>query len=579
MTVKIYRPEEIKDANLVSSTLPEPDASRGEVEWQGASFASYSRTYRLDSYGTNIIRSGQIGIFVSNDNGSSYSNPFTSHTYGCCVDREDPNVMYFTTSSAVYKSTDGGANFSLLTTPSVTGGLRSVSSIGSRVVVVGGIGVCLVSNDYGSSFSLISIGAESTLITDVDINDVYTLACDRLGNVYYSYDNHSSWTKIETGFTGELYSVAHHNGRSFISGEKGFLSVSTDAGRTWTTITTHLPYSKSILEVATSESGYLCIPGRVSGALVSTDLGATWIEINGGADQAAGIVTINDECVFSDVYLSGGHITRYPIYRFGDERIQASRKYQCLVAFNQDSPVDGATGDASATWIDMGPTNRWAMFDGEINTKSRSASGHTVNLTPSYLFDSVSVFGCKNVTEVRLTVRNSANAIIFQRNEDMNDLIAALEWQQDPLNPDLFSEVTIDGIPTAAGAKIELQFIGNNIEVGLVTYGLSREIGESLSGLSQNYFDYSKVEYNDFGRLIYLERPIVKLNTYNILVEREKTRSVDRLINSYRGQNLVWSGSTGNGENLVTYGRAQRSPLVYEYPNINELEITVRGSI
>jgi photosystem II stability/assembly factor-like uncharacterized protein len=588
MTLKAVDPIDITEAVLTASDIPEPDTASGEVEWEDASFvdlfSSYSVTHRLDSYGTNIIRSGKNGIFVSNDNGISYSNPFTSLTYGCCVDREDHNVMYFTTASAVYKSTDGGANFSLLTIPSVRGILWAVSSMGSRVVVVGGVGVCLVSNDSGSSFSLVSIGAESTKLTDVDINNVYTLACDIHGNVYYSYDNHSSWTKIATGYTGELYSVAHHNGYSFISGQKGFLSVSTDAGTTWTTITTHLPYSKHIYEIATSESGYLCIPGRVSGALVSTDLGATWIEMNGGADQAAGIVTINDECVLSDGYLLGGHISRYPIYRVGDKRIQASqhRKYQCLVAFNQDSPMDGATKDASATWIDIGPTNKWAMFDDKTTTQTIGGAQWSVEFETDRYVDTLAVIGSAGLSSCLIQAWDASESLIYSESITPMDT-AAIIGPFANASDDFFYKPSfyVDDLDSQGKPfRINLTFNADtSSSVGAVVFGAAIELGDCISGTRNEKLDYSRQEYDEFGELTYIERPVVNLSYFNVLSDKYLSGVISRFFDFIRKKNTLWIANVGDSQEIITYGRIQQDPLTFDMPTKINYNVTVRGSI
>ena len=569
MTVKIYRPEEIKDANLASSTLPEPDSSRGEVEWQAYDDKIYKGEINPPPHGQMIdtIYVDGFGIFIL----QGFQNDIKLYRYKI----SDLSLMSI---NDIPKATGFDRN----------GAGLSLSRIGENDATIH-IGVY----DRSTSNNSVRVGLVRFIIKK-DLSGWFLSSGSRfVGGSAYSNTPPGSAFRVKTNGQIEASELVIVKKSMFLGSQTVDLISAADAIIATTANTyADVCITKSNRIYARDNASQIFFEGKFY--FYAYELDTSLIEIRrfmlpriDGALSSPRLSVVDGDITYSTYSSVDGinwqvydlDMINIGSYKIGDEVIvkNTHKVYRAIknaiFTYPPDNSQDG--GD----WIEVSPTNRWAMFDGEINTKSRSANGHTVNLTPSYLFDSVSVFGCKNVTEVRLTVRNSANAIIFQRNEDMNDLIAALEWQQDPLNPDLFSEVTIDGIPTAAGAKIELQFIGSNIEVGLVRYGLSREIGESLSGLSQNYFDYSKVEYNDFGKLIYQERPIVKLNTYNILVEREKTRSVDRLINSYRGQNLVWSGSTGNGETLVTYGRSQRSPLVYEYPNINELEITVRGSI
>ncbi len=570
MTVKIYRPEEIKDANLVSSTLPEPDASRGEVEWQGyadkifrwtkspkPSGSIIDCTY-AEGYGVYVLHGFENDIRLSRYNLSGgleheFQVPNLAgndrNAGGLSITRLTDSTARLHIGIYDFKTSEPNAEtyyVSIMRYNVSKSNPSSLSPAGVRSIPHAEY----TGSTYGTQFKIKTDGLEGeTVIVKKD----FFLAGDREIKIFDTQDEVTA--TIESN--AYLSVLPSEDGKIYALGSS---PIGFGSDRRF-----QLFELNRNLGVVRSFTG-LALDGQWSNPTLSA-FGVSLSHSTSPSFGAIEMQAFDNNGINIGSYKSGDNV----IVKDTHKRYQAIKN--AIFSYPPDNSQDG--GD----WIELGPTNRWGMLDGEINTKSRSANGHTINLTPNYLFDSISIFGCKNVTEIKVTVRNSANAVIFQKDEDMTDLIAALEWQQDPLNPDLFSEVTIDGIPTAAGAKIELQFIGSNIEVGLVRYGLSREVGESVTGLSQNYFDYSKVEYNDFGRLIYQERPIVKLNTYKILVQREKTRSVDRLINSYRGQNVVWSGSSGNGEKLVTYGRAQRSPLTYDYPTINQLEITVRGSI
>jgi len=59
--------------------------------------------------------------------------------------------------------------------------------------------------------------------------------------------------------------------------------------------------------------------------------------------------------------------------------------YQCLVEHTSESgkdpstsPTDGTTGNA--LWLDLGSTNRWAMFDGKTRNKSEDTSDIVIAL-------------------------------------------------------------------------------------------------------------------------------------------------------------------------------------------------------
>ena len=73
-------------------------------------------------------------------------------------------------------------------------------------------------------------------------------------------------------------------------------------------------------------------------------------------------------------------------YAVGDRCILTAthRVYENLIAgINATSPELALTG-ATPRWLDYGPTNRWARFDGIVNTASTDTTTFTYVLTPGF---------------------------------------------------------------------------------------------------------------------------------------------------------------------------------------------------
>ena len=72
-------------------------------------------------------------------------------------------------------------------------------------------------------------------------------------------------------------------------------------------------------------------------------------------------------------------------------KAQVHRKYESLVASNVGhAPLQDAVG---AYWADVGPSNRWAMFDLLRNTGTMQASPLTVVITPGQRVDALALVG------------------------------------------------------------------------------------------------------------------------------------------------------------------------------------------
>ena len=94
-------------------------------------------------------------------------------------------------------------------------------------------------------------------------------------------------------------------------------------------------------------------------------------------------------------------------YSVGNRVIRTSthRIYERMVA--------GTTATApeldSVNWIDIAPTNRWAMFDGEVSTQTALASPLTVVIKPG-LVNGLALFGLAGTTLV-VTVRDEPRLV------------------------------------------------------------------------------------------------------------------------------------------------------------------------
>ena len=83
-------------------------------------------------------------------------------------------------------------------------------------------------------------------------------------------------------------------------------------------------------------------------------------------------------------------------YAVGAEviRVETHRKYECQVA-----GVDSTAPELNKTkWLDVGPPNKWAMFDNLRSQQTRKLGGMEVSITPGKRIDSLALLGLEAKT-------------------------------------------------------------------------------------------------------------------------------------------------------------------------------------
>lgn len=87
------------------------------------------------------------------------------------------------------------------------------------------------------------------------------------------------------------------------------------------------------------------------------------------------------------------------------------RVYKSLVLQTASNPLPVWPATSTAFWIDVGPTNKWAMFDTIRNTRTISPSTMTIVVTPGIRVNSFAVMGMRNVSTLHLTAKSPANVL------------------------------------------------------------------------------------------------------------------------------------------------------------------------
>jgi len=229
---------------------------------------------------------------------------------------------------------------------------------------------------------------------------------------------------------------------------------------------------------------------------------------------------------------------------------------------------DPATDDG--WWIDIGPTNRWAMFDLLRNTGTTTASPLTVSLTPGQRVDSIGVVGMVADT-VSVTVSVAGNTV-YTASADLlkrptsgwyDYFFGAFRYQQEFARFDL---------PPYTGAVITITLTraNGNVTCGGVVVGPSVYLGRTLHEAESDALNFSKIDRDDFGTATLVPRRSVPRTVQSL---RCKKSDVDRILQLRDDLNAVpalWSGlddqDSGYFSALLIVGVYKRFTITMDQP-------------
>ena len=519
-------------------------------------------------------------------NGSWVQNQLSLKTR--CVSASSGNVIVVGDGGAVFQSINYGDSFFSVTPPTsdnllycaITGYFMMVALTNGVYVKIGGGGWAFVaqagitdisasenvavSSNFGSGEVKISNGSPwSTWISTqekppippekIAIEGSVIVCAGKISDsVAISVDFGASWELIKVNFAGAI-----QQGKPVI--RNGIIILTLGGG-------------------ASYAGGYTLSNGERAQALISNDYGKSWAAFNGAppsdTTQYTTSAAIGDNSVFVNVN-KAGVISSHSLLvtKIGDEVVdQAShKKYKSTIKYNFDNKGVGAS-KIPPTWIEVGSSNKYAMFDQSTNQKSFfGTSTKSVTLNNVGLSNTLGLFAISGINSATITVKNQGGTTLYTETKSTDDPSGAFA---DLKLTDLLFEY-----PPFDDTDITISFTGTDMEVGGIATGLAEQIGTAVAGTSLGDTDYSTLEYDEFGNVKYIERPIVPYHNFQTDVEKRFSIAVARKIQSVRGINAVWIADIGEPEKLVALGRCERSPITYDNPSLVSYSIKVKGSV
>lgn len=530
MTLKVVEPINITEAALTASDIPEPDAASGEVEWIPDRFSGFL---------------------------------FTNKTY------QDQGF--------VHAVKVGGVLYALET----------------KEVNIGSNGVIHKYDNNGNHAGSFSVdGAIKSFGVSEDLNRLVGVDPANGTVIEYNLSTESFIRSISiAGDVSTPRGITYGDGSYFVLDSTEQKIARFDSNFTFQSRDTVLDdATDSIWSLQFLTGGFCSYVNSLTGELKAARIGSSDIKWRIPTSEAAG----SNFSIFGHYYSGGNPLvlnytedTAYlyvdgiydGLYKPSDRVIKSSthKLYQCLIATGQD-PEEGATGDAAATWIVAGPTNKWAMFDDQNSTITKSSGLFSVELESSDYIMAYGVTGSSGLTSVRCQVYDSGNNLIYDDTQSAFDNVGA-PGDFIYASEDVFYKKKLyqTDIPPTENFKAVFTFNGSDIEIGNLTIGPAIELGPCLTDSKNESLDLSEQKFDDFGNETYTERPIITFATYETISSIESSNIINRFLNVIRRKGCLWIGEVGYNQSIVTFGRIERDPIPYTMPTEIRYTIRVRG--
>lgn len=576
MSVSIVDP--VDASGSFFSTISEPDLSVGEVEWLDPNTTPQYGSHGITSYAA--VNGNDGFIYCVGSGGTVLKiNPITKtmSTFGAFSNTyhgaafSDGDIYCVGYEASVLKINI--ATQSVTTFGTYTGFYyAAVESKNGNIYCIGTSGVVLKINIANQTLSTFG-SASGFFFTATLANDGNIYCVGETGHVLKI--NTANDTVSTFGVIGQYYSAALSkiDGNIYCLGSSGTalrINTTSQTVSTFGVVSSRFYAASSDLygDVYGAAEGGFVVRINVSNQSVSV-FGSLSGRLDSMAMADSGEIHIPSNAGYA-FYIKKSYI-------LNDETIKSSthRKYRSS-SINRDDPALGILL-SPPSWVDIGSTNKWAVLSQSVSDQSFSKDADWYcgfNIPDSA--NCISAFGIDGAESAYLYIYDATtSSLLWSKVINLVNTSGDFEGL-------LTRSVIFDDLPPFMNRKVALSIVTIDTSVGsacgAIVAGKVEVIGRAVAGTALGEVDYSTLEYDSFGNVKYIERPIVPYHTYQVDVAKEKSQAVYRKIQSVRGRNAVFIADIGMEEKLIAFGRAERAPITYDNPTIVSYSIKVRGS-
>lgn len=260
------------------------------------------------------------------------------------------------------------------------------------------------------------------------------------------------------------------------------------------------------------------------------------------------------------------------------------RIYESLQSGNVGHALPVPPETQTDWWLDVGATNRWAMFDQIVQTQTVNEDQIEVVLRPGRI-DAIALLNI-DAASYRVQVTSglsSPDEVVYDSGtvalEEQKNITDWYEYFFEPTSIRTADVVLTDLPPYTNGTVIvTLSAPTADVKLGVLIVGLARDIGEMAWAPNVGINDYSVKTVDAFGSATVTERAFSKRMSCEVKVENDAVDFVLRTLSGYRAVPLVWIGDeTQTFTSTIVYGFFKSFDIVIASPAFSLCNLELEG--
>lgn len=222
-----------------------------------------------------------------------------------------------------------------------------------------------------------------------------------------------------------------------------------------------------------------------------------------------------------------------------------NRVYESLQASNLNKPLPVLPETATAWWIDIGPTNKWAMFDSSSNTQTVWPSPLTVVFRPGMRVNTIGITGLiANSITITASSVLGGGVVWGPKTADLNirEVADAYDYafkifltQPSLAHFDIppYSDIVF---------TVTISATSGNVKCGSIIVGTYTYLGDIQYGAKGDALNFSTIERDIYGNATLVPRRSVPKINATLIAPSKRVNSIRGARTALNATPALWSG-------------------------------------
>ncbi|MFA5595952.1 MAG: hypothetical protein WDA26_00115 [Pusillimonas sp.] len=256
--------------------------------------------------------------------------------------------------------------------------------------------------------------------------------------------------------------------------------------------------------------------------------------------------------------------------------------YESVAGGTDSTPPEQATGGETPKWVDLGPVNKWRMFDPRPGTLTTDTDEIEVVLTPGTSIGALGALELYGVQRIEVTM-TAGGIDVYHREIGLSASTLASIFDWFFTDAVLETETVLMDLPQQwPAATLTVKFSGSGtIGVGMLIIGRPFEVGGAEWGVSATIDDWSlKLRDERFGTVEFIKGEYSKRVKLRTILEPGRFNLVYRQLAGFRATPCLISpaSSLQQFSGLVIFGVLSFDVDV-AYPTLYYCSMEIEGLV